>query len=178
MPISAASSARTRSANGAVEFSPERQDDGRLVDALIDRAFGPGRFAKTAERLREGNRSRRELSVCAWSDGTLVGAVRLWPVLIGARRAAFLGPIAVEQAWRKQGLGGALVERACAAARQAGEDTVLLVGDVPFFGPLGFQVAPVDVVLPGPVDRRRLLWRALQPGLETISGPVCVPRDA
>ena len=32
----------------------ERPDDGPHIDALLDASFGPGRFAKTAYRLREG----------------------------------------------------------------------------------------------------------------------------
>ena len=33
----------------------ERPEDFDAVEALIDAAFGPGRYAKSAERLREGN---------------------------------------------------------------------------------------------------------------------------
>jgi len=90
-------------------FALERPQDGPLADDLIDRAFGPGRYAKAAERLREGNRLRADLSVCAWDGPALVGAARQWPVRIGATRAVFLGPFAVEAAWRSRGLGAALI---------------------------------------------------------------------
>jgi predicted N-acetyltransferase YhbS len=152
----------------------ERPEDHHLVDALIDRAFGPGRFVKTAERLREGNTSRRDLSLVAWAGGEAVGCVRIWPIHIGDSPAVLLGPFTVDDAWRSQGLGGQLVEAACVAAERAGVGVVLLVGDAPYFAKLGFEIAPAGrAVLPGPVDGRRVLWRALRPGaLEGVAGPV------
>ena len=148
--------------------APERPEDKAIVEALIDCAFGPGRFAKTAERLREGASAHPGLSVCAWLDDRLAGAVRLWPARIGDRSAVFLGPIAVERALRHHGLGAELVAQACARARAAGEQVVILVGDMGFFGPLGFEPVPSGhVTLPGPVDPGRLLWTALSPGALT-----------
>ena len=144
------------------EIRPERPADAAAVERVIARAFGPGRFAKTAERLREGARFRPDLSFVAWSDGELVGAVRLWTIHVGGEPTAFLGPIAVDADQRGAGLGAALVEAATAAAEAAGERAVLLVGDPPFFGPLGF-VRAQGVDLPGPVDRARVLVRPFGP---------------
>ena len=173
-PVSAPLSADAES----VRFAPERREDAAAVDAVIDRAFGPGRFAKTAERLREGARAHPELSICAWVGDRLAGAVRLWPARIGGRPAVFLGPIAVERALRRHGLGAELVEQACLRARSAGEGVVILVGDTGFFGPLGFEPIPAGrVTLPGPVDPQRLLWTALSPGaLEGVGGALHVVR--
>ena len=164
----------------SVRFAPEQAKDRAGVEALIDRAFGPGRFAKTAERLRERAELVADLSVCAWVDEALAGAVRLWPARIGERPVLFLGPIAVEQAARRHGLGAELVEQACERARAAGEQAVILVGDTGFFGPLGFEPAPPGrVALPGPVDPRRVLWTALVPGaLDDLSGPLTASRRA
>jgi predicted N-acetyltransferase YhbS len=146
-------------------IAPERSQDHAAVDALIDAAFGPGRFAKAAERLRERNQPLAELSFAAHSDGVLAGSVRLWPIRVGERPVVFLGPIAVDPTWRSRGLGAALVRKACDAAKAAGHDLILLVGDAPFFGPLGFEVVPPGrIVMPGPVDSRRLLARSLVPG--------------
>ena len=50
-----------------------RAEDAREVTALIDRSFGPGRFAKTAERLREGASPLMDLSFTARAGGELVG---------------------------------------------------------------------------------------------------------
>jgi predicted N-acetyltransferase YhbS len=144
---------------------PERPRDAPLVVALIDRAFGPGRYVKTAERLREHNTPLLDISFVAWLDEQLVGCVRMWPVHIGEQAAVFLGPFAVEPAFRSLGVGGALIERACVAAAEAGNGLILLVGDAPYFEPLGFSKAPVGrIVMPGPVDAHRLLIRPLAEG--------------
>jgi predicted N-acetyltransferase YhbS len=145
------------------EFASERPQDAPLVDALIARAFGPGRFVKAAERLRENNHPDLDLSFVAWADGKAVGCVRLWPVTIGIAPALLLGPFAVDAAHRSQGLGAALITRACEAAAETGHALIVLVGDMDYFGPLGFSIAR-DVVMPGPVDPRRVLVRALKPG--------------
>lgn len=148
-----------------VSLRPERREDAARVEGLIARAFGPGRFAKTAERLREGRTPDLCMSFVAWSGGEAVGCVRQWPVTIGGTPALLLGPFAVEAAWRKRGLGAALVRRACEAAREAGWRLIVLVGDEPFFGPLGFsREAARNVRLPGPVDPRRVLVAELATG--------------
>jgi predicted N-acetyltransferase YhbS len=110
-----------------------------------------------------------ELSFVHAEDGQVLGSVRMWRVACGDQPIVFLGPLAVEESERKHGLGALLVERACAAAEAAGEAAVVLVGDMPFFGRLGFEVAP-DVVLPGPVDPKRVLGRRFT-GV-TLAGPV------
>ncbi len=143
----------------------EAPEDGAEIAAVVERAFGPGRYAKAAERLREGNSHRADLSFVAELDGRLVGTVRLWPVHVGDRALVLLGPIAVDHAHRKGGLGQALVERACDAARAAGFEAVMLVGDGPWFERTGFSAAPgAEIAMPGPVDQRRVLVKALTPG--------------
>jgi len=159
----------------APELAPEREQDFPLVDGLIARAFGPGRFVKTAERLREGNRPLLDLSFVAWRNGSAVGCVRVWPIRIGEAPALLLGPFAVEEEFRGQGLGAALIVRACDAASKAGHEWMLLVGDAEFFVPLGFARAQ-GVTLPGPVDPRRVLLRRLNDGSDAPpTGLVSVP---
>jgi predicted N-acetyltransferase YhbS len=155
-------------------LAPERAQDAPLVEGLIARAFGPGRFAKTTERLREGRVPDLDLSFVAWNEGRAVGCVRQWPIMIGDAPALLLGPIAVEEERRREGLGASLIQRACEAARDAGHAAILLVGDQPLFGPFGFTAAAARrVVLPGPVDPRRLLALALGPGSAAeLCGPV------
>jgi predicted N-acetyltransferase YhbS len=155
-------------------LAPERHADAATVERLIARAFGPGRFAKAVERLRERGRLERDVSFVAWRGDEAVGCVRLWPISVGGKAGLLLGPIAVDASCRRQGVGAELVQRACEAAAAAGWAYVLLVGDAPFFGPLGFSSAPVrDVRLPGPVDQQRVMVRGLAPsGGEGLAGVV------
>jgi predicted N-acetyltransferase YhbS len=155
-------------------IASERAADRAAVDRLVADAFGPGHFAKAAERLREGRSPCPDLSFVAWHDEAIVGCVRQWSIMVGDRPAIFLGPIAVDPDWRRHGLGAALIERASAAVWAAGHDLILLVGDPPFFEPLGFEPVPKgQIVMPGPVDPRRLMARGPAPGAAaTLSGVV------
>ena len=139
-------------------------DDGKHnaeCETLYALAFGPGRFAKAAARLREGNVCRRDLSLLAFDGDVLIGACRLWPIVAeNGVKALFLGPIAVDPSRRSAGLGRRLVLACLAAADRAHKTSVILVGDLSFFGDLGFQIVPMgQIAMPGPVDPKRLLWR-------------------
>ena len=134
---------------------PETAADRDEVDALVMAAFGPGRFAKTAERLRES--ARIAAAFTAREDGRLTGSVRLWSITVDGLDALFLGPIAVAQDARRGGLGADLVGACIGEARHRGVSGVLLVGDPPYFSRFGFQPAP-EVRLPGPADPRRVMW--------------------
>lgn len=154
-------------------LAAERPQDSDAIEALLDHAFGPGRFVKSSERVREFAVFRPDLSFCAWSDDRLVGSVRQWEIRIGDAPAIFLGPLAVDAPMRKYGLGGALVARGCEAAQAAGESAVLLVGDPPYFERFGFRpVAPGSITLPSPVDPRRVLIHPLQAGCGPFTGAV------
>jgi len=162
-----------------VRFAAERPQDRPGVDALVDAAFGPGRFAKTSERVRETAPARLDLSICAWAEygpggEQLVGAVRQTPVRIGQTPALFFGPIATRADQRRHGVGAALTELACDAGAGVGERLVILIGAIGFFEPLGFERVPEGrVSLAWPVDPARLLWRPLAAGaLDGVSGPL------
>ena len=149
-----------------VNETPEHAAD---IEALLTGAFGPGRFAKVSERVREFAEFAPELSFCAFEAGLMVGVVRMWRVAVGDQPIVFLGPLAVKADARKHGLGALLVERACEAAEALGEAAVVLVGDLPFFQRVGFEVAS-GVVMPGPVDPRRVLVRRYRDVV--LMGPV------
>lgn len=162
----------------AIRIRPEEPGDAISIRFLHERAFGPGRFARTAFRLREGVPDRPGLSFAALVGTLLVGSVRMVPVLAGREPALALGPLAVEPAFEKRGIGAALMERALDEGRAGGHSLVLLVGDEPYYGRFGFSVVPKGrLKLPGPVDPARFLAAALVPGaLERAEGRVVVMR--
>ena len=139
----------------SVAILREQDEDKGAVDALVMAAFGPGRFAKTAERIRE--QSRLTAGFTVYEDDMLLGSVRLWSVMSGQAKGAFLGPIAVAKTNRSAGLGGHLVRRCIEEARAQGLDGILLIGDPPYFERFGFQPAPKSI-FPGPVNPRRVMW--------------------
>ncbi len=161
-------------------ISPEQPDDDVAIEKLSERTFGPGRFARTAYRLREGHTHLREFSFTARIGTLLVGSVRLTPVLIGKSKALLLGPLTVEPPFRSRGIGRALIEASMEAAQKAGVKLVLLVGDEPYYGRLGFKrVEKGKVRMPGPVDPDRVLVAEMSAGaFQGVEGAVKPDWDA
>ncbi|MGB7433023.1 MAG: N-acetyltransferase [Ahrensia sp.] len=139
----------------------EAADDAAAIETLHEISFGPGRFARAAFRLREQGPHDPRVSYCAHDDdGQLLGSVRMtWVQTSGqSPRGMLLGPLAVQPTFKNFGIGKALVRAALDGARDSGADYVLLVGDPPYYEPLGFQrVTPGQITLPGPFDPRRLV---------------------
>ncbi|MGH6735854.1 MAG: GNAT family N-acetyltransferase [Methyloceanibacter sp.] len=144
----------------------EAAADAAALSQLSAEAFGPGRFARTAYRVREGVPPVPSLCLTGWLDGRLVGGVRFTAVRIGeAEGGTLLGPLVVAPAVKGQGYGKALVGEGLKRARGEGFRLVLLVGDMPYYGRFGFaSVPPGQIALPGPVDPARLLALELVPG--------------
>ena len=155
-------------------IAAERPEDAAAIERLHERTFGPGRFARTAFRIREQAAHAPELSFTARVGTMLVGSVRLTRVRIGDRPALLLGPLTVEPPFQSVGIGARLLEVSLDAARGAGHRLVILVGDEPYYARFGFSRVPAGrITLPGPVDPARLLVCELQPGaFEGVAGPV------
>jgi predicted N-acetyltransferase YhbS len=134
-------------------------------EALLDAAFGDCRFGKTAERLREDWLPAEGSSFVACADGRMIGTVRLWSITAGpGRPALLLGPLAVAADFRQCGIGGDLMRHALEQAQRHGHQSVLLVGDAPYYGRFGFTAERTRALsLPGPYARDRLLARELVP---------------
>lgn len=135
-------------------------------EALLDRAMGPNRRAKTSERLREGRLPADGLAFVAQNADGLVGTVRFWHVSAGPGGAALLlGPLAVDPHAQGIGLGGALMRAGLEAAVARGHRAVLLVGDPGYYERFGFSAALTDRLwLPGPYERHRFQGLALEAG--------------
>jgi predicted N-acetyltransferase YhbS len=155
-------------------ISAERSQDEPAVRLLEERAFGPGRFVRSAYRLRENNPHDPALSFVARVSTLVVGSVRVSHIRIGHQPALLLGPLTVDPAFRSRGIGRMLVEASASAAAAAGHTAMLLVGDEAYYARMGFQrLKPGTVAMPGPVDTMRLLARPLSEGaLEALSGDV------
>jgi len=162
------------------EFVPIATVDPAAVEALLDRAFGRERHTKTAYRLREGVAVIPELSFGAVEDGALVGTIQCWPVELladdGTRWPLVLvGPVAVDPARQRGGLGKELMHQALDAAVELDLDgAMMLVGDADYYGRFwGFSAdATAGWRLPGPVERHRLLARGIAvPAVAGVVGP-------
>jgi predicted N-acetyltransferase YhbS len=153
-----------------IALVPLAQVDEDAVEQLLDRAFGPGRHARTAYRVRAGTQPIPELSFAAVDeDGALIGTLQCWPVQLecdrgGAVPLVMVGPVAVAPERQQAGIGRALMDRmldAVPGSGVVGRDALMLIGDPEYYGRFfGFSAAHTDGWrLPGPFDPRRLLAR-------------------
>lgn len=148
-----------------IAYLPEEPGHDPEIEAINAEAFGPGRFARAAYKIREGGPHADNLSFVAVCDGQVVGSVRQTWVAALANKALLLGPLAVKPAWKNKGIGRRLVRIAVDAAREADAPMVILVGDAPYYAPLGFKpLTPGQIRLPRPVDPARLLVAEIAEG--------------
>ncbi len=158
-----------------VAYAQELAAHDTEIEDINAEAFGPGRFARAAYKIREGGPHRRDLSFVGLVDGKVVASVRMTPIAAGGATALLLGPLAVRPAYKNLGIGRKLVAIALDAARKDGWSLVILVGDAPYYAPLGFDIVVPrgQVTMPRPVEPARLLAAELAEGaLEQFRGEV------
>ncbi len=157
-----------------VLYLPEQPVHDIEIEDINAEAFGPGRFARAAYKIREGGPHDRALSFVALRHGNVVATCRMTPIAAGEGRALLLGPLAVRPAHKDLGIGRRLVVLSLEEARKAGAGAVILVGDEPYYGPLGFRHIPNgQMIMPRPVDPRRFLVHEIVPGtLAALRGAV------
>ena len=157
----------------------ERASDVVAREALLDACFGENRHLRTCQRLRDGRTPAAGLALSAVRNGKFVGTVRLWHVSAGGARALMLGPLAVDSAFRRLGVGAALMAQALAAAGARGHRAILLLGDAPYYGRFGFSAAKTSsLALPGTFEPERLLAIELEDGALDGAWGVIVPTGA
>ena len=157
-----------------IAYLPENPAHDRAIEQINAEAFGPGRFTRAAYKIREGGPHERELSFVAVHWGKVIGSVRMTRIAAGEGRALLLGPLAVIPDWKNLGIGRKLIDIALTKAREQGWGVVVLVGDAPYYGPLGFKRIPYgQITMPRPVDPERLLaYELVEGSLAILSGDV------
>ena len=139
-----------------------------VIELINEEAFGPGRHTRAAARIREEGAHDRTLSFVCADDGETIGSVRMTAVMAGTVKGHLLGPLAVRPSHKNRGIGRELVRIAIDAAKRKGSEAVILVGDAPYYGPLGFEkVAYNALQFPGPVDPNRVLVVPLRPDVHS-----------
>ncbi len=151
-----------------------------MIEQVLDRAFGPGRFARTAYRIREGMDWLEGLSFAALDDQEmLVGTIQVWPIALidpsgRAHPLLMVGPVAVLPEHQGEGYGKALMMAALAAVDDAGDAQLpqMLIGDPEYYGRFfGFTAAHTGGWhCPGPNDPSRLMVRCVNPAVLPAEG--------
>lgn len=151
----------------------EQPEERWEVEELLNLCFGPGREALSSYRLRDGRDPIAGLCLIARDgEGTLAATVRYWPVMVGEHPSLLLGPIAVHPTRQGEGVGALIVAESLEKARELQWKRVLLVGDAPYFGRLGFSQLK-GIEMPPPTNPNRVLGLALAPNAwDGITGKV------
>ena len=172
---SAAAVLATASVANVPYVRPATSADDAFIEDLQATAFGPGRFARTAFRIRERFPIDRSLSLIAEVEGTACGSVWMTPISVGGLNGYMLGPLATHPNFRKLGAGKLLAREVTKRALAHGEGQfVMLVGDRDYYCPLGWEPTTLgSIQFPGPVDPTRVLLFAEDKSLaQTINGPI------
>ncbi|QQR39861.1 GNAT family N-acetyltransferase [Devosia rhizoryzae] len=175
MTISGAAEAAAAPLSGQPYVRLATPADDAFVEDLQAIAFGPGRFARTAFRVRERFPIDPSLSLISEVDGTPSGSVWMTPISVGGIKGYMLGPLATHPNFRKRGAGKLLAREVSKRALARGEGKfVLLVGDQDYYCPLGWEITtPGNIQFPGPVDTSRVLLLSDDKDLaKTLKGPI------
>jgi putative acetyltransferase len=131
----------------AIRIRPEVEADPPAIFDLTRRAFAPMRFAAGNEQALIGvlrDLGALSLSLVAEHQGEVVGHVALSPVTHESGVAGWfgLGPISVEPALQRQGVGGALIAEAKRWLSDREARGCILTGDPNYYPRHGFLHAP------------------------------------
>lgn len=119
-----------------------------VTKAFLDAAHRSGTEAEIVTGLRRDD--GLTLSLVAVERGAVVGHVAFSPVTVdGAHCGWFgLGPLAVDAAVRRRGIGRRLVETGLATLQERGAGGCVVLGDPAYYGRFGFRADP-SIVLAG-----------------------------
>lgn len=121
---------------------PEGPEDIPAVRAVNVAAFPSEQEADLVDALRADPAWIPGLSVVAEApDGTVVGHALLTRCLVDEAPALALAPVAVAPGHQRTGAGSAVVRAALDAARERGEDLVLVLGHPDYYPRFGFAPA-------------------------------------
>jgi putative acetyltransferase len=129
-------------ARADVVIRPEEIADHEAIHALTARAFAGHAYSDGSEpRVIDGLRDADALalSLVALVSDRLVGHVAFSPV---APRWFALGPVSVEPALQRQGIGARLIHEGLHRIRERGADGCVLVGDHRYYARFGFALDP------------------------------------
>jgi putative acetyltransferase len=118
--------------------------DAAAVDGVVERAFGRRAEADLVRALRQAEASLLE-RVAVDAGGAVVGYVALSRVtperLAAGVVASGLGPLAVEPACQRAGVGAALAEAGIEACAARGDGLLFVLGHPEYYPRFGFRSA-------------------------------------
>lgn len=157
---------------------PERPDDIEAVHAVNAAAFPSEAEADLVDALRQDHEAWLEglSTVTLDADGEVVGHALLTRCTVGGDPALALAPCAVLPRVQRTGAGGAAIRAGLAAARERGENLVVVLGHADYYPRFGFTPASeIGVTAPFEVPEEAFMTLVLDPESPVPSGQVAYP---
>ena len=156
-----------------MKIRSEQPGDEVAIASVTKRAFAlaehsDGTEADIVERLRSAD--ALSVSLVAVEGNDIVGYVAFSPVAIDGRDRGWfgLGPVAVDPARQRAGIGAQLVEQGLARLRRMNAKGCVVLGEPGYYGRFGFKADP-RLTYPGPPPE---YFQALPFGEGLLSGNV------
>ena len=133
--------------------------DLKNIEKLLDEAFGPGRYARTAYRYREKHNLISEYSYIYQDNKQLLASISFSQIFINNKNEGLLlGPLAVKPGHVGKGYGVALVETTIKLIKKSKKyNFIVLVGDIDYYRRFNFKQISQPLNLVGPVNPDRVL---------------------
>jgi|TARA_B100001057_G_scaffold203312_1_gene203998 predicted N-acetyltransferase YhbS len=137
--------------------------DLKNIEKLLDEAFGPGRYARTAYRYREKHNLISEYSYIYQDNKQLLASISFSQIFINnINKGLLLGPLAVKPGHDGKGYGVALVETTIKLIKKSKKyNFIVLVGDIDYYRRFNFKQILQPLNLVGPVNPNRVLILSL-----------------
>ena len=149
--LSSAPAASSDAAVSTIVIRDAADGDHDAIGRLLRSSFDTDVEAQLVRRLREQGDAPIELVAEAASaagprnEPPIIAHILFSPLTIqngdGRLRPLALAPLAVDAAWRGQGVGKALVRQGLRACEGARAGAVFVLGEPGYYGPLGFETA-------------------------------------
>lgn len=115
------------------------------IDQMLKRAFKTGQEARLVEGLRASEDYVPELSLVYATNGSIAGHILFSKALVqdngSLHEVAALGPLAVDPAFQRSGIGSALMAEGLERCRSCGFPLVFLLGHPEYYPRFGFVPA-------------------------------------
>jgi putative acetyltransferase len=142
---------------------PEQAGDYDAIRALHVTAFAPShQEAQIVDTLRADRDHVPELCLVAIENDEIVGHVMLSEATVGDHKALGLGPIAVDPAHQRHGIGAALMREAIERAQATDYTLIALLGHPGYYPRFGFAPAAKTLGVTTTYDAPPEAWMALE----------------
>lgn len=113
-----------------------------VIDSLLKQVFPTDAEANLVMALRENGRLTLSLVACT-DDGEVVGHAMFTPMFFDGEENGWQGlaPLAVKEAYQKQGIASQLVNEGLATLLEFGYPACFVLGDPRFYRRFGFSAA-------------------------------------